>query len=212
MPSMDEQTTPDSPKNPTSPAPSSAANVSEPKPKSAENQTPVADRLPTWLKFILVVLPLVAVLISLCSLGVSCTSLRYSMGYTRQYEDHDVVARVLGVKAVLKGWSATSTNAELTVDVAIINRGNQTEIIREAFLCYSETNDFNGNGIVRERGNSQTSIQLNKGDRRVLHLSTPFSSYNTNKRQWLGIALRAVAPNADDIEVVWPVCTIELVS
>jgi hypothetical protein len=178
-------------------------------PKPDAPVAPVAERLPAWLKLVLVILPAGAFLVSMASLGVSFWSLRYSMGYARPHEDHDLVARVLGVSALTKGFSSINTNGELTVDVAVINRGNQKEIVREAFLCYSDTNNFAVRGRTWFRTET-LNVQLDKWEKRVFHLSNSFNPENTGKRMWLGVAVRAVAPNADDLEVSWPVCEINL--
>jgi hypothetical protein len=208
---MENNTTTDGAKDPPSPiVPAVVPSSPEPNQKDSDRAVSVADQLPTWLKLVLIVLPVLAFIISLFSLGVSVKSLRFSMGYTRPYEDHDVVARVLGVTARPKTVSSIVTNGELFVDLALINRGNQTEIIRTASLCYSGSKDFNVRRLDWPPDNKQMNLQLNKGERRVLHLLTPFSSANTGTRMWLGVAVRAIAPNADDTEIVWPVCEIEL--
>jgi hypothetical protein len=120
------------------------------------------------------------------------------------------VAKVLGVTAYPKGFSPISTNADVVVDLAVVNRGNQNEIIREAFLCYAETANFNSGGASWSRDTPPLNIQLAKGDKRVVRLSNVFNSLNTGKRLWLGVALRAVGPNADDLEITWPICEINL--
>lgn len=183
---------------------------SEKKEKDSKPEPSVAERLPKWMKWFLVILPALAFIISLCSLFVSFSSMRYSMGFTRQYEDHDVIAKVLGVSTLTKGFSTIVTNGELSVNIALINKGNQKEIIRDAFLCYSESEDFQTRGRTWQRSGQPLNIQLDKGEKRVLHLLTPYNDGNTGKRLWLGIVVRAIAPNADDIEVLWPVCQIEL--
>jgi hypothetical protein len=190
------------PTNPESPKEIVAAQPMHPATETKnEPTTPEAKKLK---------LGCIPILISTAAFCVSLFSLEYNLGYIRPHEDHDVVARVLGVSAFTKGFSTIVTNGELSVDLAIINKGNQTEIIREAFLCYSDSKEFGQRGRTWQRDNPQMNSQLNKGEKRVLHLSTPFNSVNTGKRMWLGLAVRAVAPNADDIEIVWPVCEIEL--
>jgi hypothetical protein len=196
--------------NPSTNVPAAAMPGSDPIQKQPDSPSTIADRLPRWLKLVLVIVPVLAFIISLFSLVVSISSLRFSMGYTRLHEDHDVVARVLGVTALPKGISSIETNGELFADVALINKGNQKEIIREAFLCYADTNDFHMRGRTWQRSNPGLNVQLDKDEKRVLHLLTPFSSINTGKRMWLGVAVRAIAPNADDLEIVWPVCEINL--
>ena len=184
---MENPTTPDGAKDiPTPTTPVLAPPNPEPGQKNPERVVPVAERLPTWVKLVLVVLPVLAFIISIFSLSVSVKSLRFSMGYTRPYEDHDLIARVLGAEAFTKGVSSIVTNGELIVNLALINKGNQTEIIREVFLCYSDTNVFYGRGMSWERNNPQLNIQLIKGERRVIRLATVFSSINTGKRMWLG--------------------------
>ena len=179
------------------------SNAGEQKPPTPEQHVDLPSGLVRWLK----VVPVFAVLISLVSLGVSIQSCRFAMGYARPNEDHDVVAKVLGVRTLLKGFGAT-TNAELRVDIAVINRGNQKEIIRDGQLCYSDTQNMQS--ATRTVPTQFQDVLLDKGEKRVLHLVTPFNEVNTGKRLWLGVEIRAVAPNADDILVTWPVCQIEL--
>jgi len=178
-------------------------------PEKHESQTPASapSELPNWLKVFLVIVPAIALLVSACSFMVAYRALRFSMGYSRPNEDHDVVARVLKVST-----RYGMTGSELFVDLALINKGNQNEIIRDAFLCYAPNDDFqsSASGRTLQFTGEQLNIQLSKGDRRVLHLSTPFNSFNTGKKMWLGVAVRAIAPNADEIEIAWPVCEINL--
>lgn len=157
---------------------------------------------PSWLPII----------ISAAALCVSLFTLSFNLGLIRPHEDHDVVARVLGVSALTKGFSSIQTNGEISLKLALINRGNQTEIIRETFLCYSETKELDQRSRTWRNFEPQQIVQLSKGEKRLLHITAPFSSMNTDKRLWLGIGVKAVAPNADDIEVVWPVCEINLPS
>jgi len=150
------------------------------------------------------------IVISIGALLVSFFSLGYNLGYLRPHEDHDAVAKVLGVRTLLKGFSSVGTNGELVIDIAVINRGNQTEIIRDVFLCYSDSKDFNGRARAWQHSEGARNVQLPRGEKRALRISTQFNSLNTGKRMWLGVAARAIAPNADDTEVVWPVCEINL--
>jgi hypothetical protein len=196
--------------DPSQSVPTNAIPNSEPNQKMPEPPVSVAVQMLGRLKSVITYVPLLAIIISLCALAVSMASLSLSMGYIRPIEDHDVVARVLGVSALTKGYSSLVTNGELFVDVALINKGNQKEIIREAFLCYSDNRDFQDRGRSWQRNNTQLNVQLEKGEKRVQHISTPFNSVNTGKRMWLGVAVRAIAPNADDVEIIWPVCEIEL--
>ena len=181
-------------------------------PQKPKPETRVAAELPGWLKTLLVVMPLLAFGVSVFSLWISFQSMRFTTGHTRLHEDHDVVAKVLGVIPLTPRQSANGTNAELVIDIAVIHRGTQTEIIREALLYYAESTNFTASptGAIISRGFKPENVQLGKGDRQVLHLVTPWSSANTGKRLWVGVAVRAVAPNADDIEVLWPVCEINL--
>lgn len=202
MPCVDTSSNPDIP--PEFPTP--PAKPAKP-PQSQKEDGKKAVELPGWLKLVIVVTPLLALGVSIASLMISFKSFRFATGHARQNEDHDVVAKVLGVSAYTKGFSSTATNGELVVDVALINRGNQNEIIRGAILYYSENTNFNN--FASEHFEPK-NFQLSKGDRRVLHLATAFNSSNTGKKLWLGVAIRAVAPNADDTQVLWPVCQIEL--
>lgn len=177
----------------------------EPQPKPVV----VADNIPTWLKTILVVLPILAFVVSLFSLFISFRTSQFSLGYRRGYQDHDVVAKVLGMSAIPKGTSSIVTNGEVFVDLALINNGNQREIIREAFLCYAPSNDFE-HLVSWQRDTAPLNLQLDRGERRALHLLNPFNAANTGRPMWLGVAVRAIAPEGDDIQVVWGVAAIEL--
>lgn len=158
------------------------------------------------------VVPALALIVSIFALSISWMAHRFARGYIRPHEDHDVVVKVLGVYAPTKGFSSLGTNGEIFVDLAFINRGNQREIIRDAFLCFADSNDFSGTHWTRivDPSKPGLNIQLDKGDRQVVRLLNPFDAGNTGRRMWLGVGVRVIAPNADDVEVRWPVCEINL--
>ena len=153
-------------------------------------------------------LAITSLVVALISLVFTVISNSYNLGFIRQREDHDVVARVVKATFVTKGFSVTDTNGELYVELAVINRGNQTEIIRDAFLCYSGSQSF----VERSRSlNDQPlNLQLAKGEKRVLRLSAARGSIFGQGKVWLGVGIRSIAPNADDIECVWPVAQVEI--
>ena len=184
------------------------ANPPSPSLPRPKPQVSIADRLPPWLKWVLVIVPLLSFGIAAASFLVALTALRFNLGFTRLHEDHDVVGRVLDVRLFPKTMSKSGTNAELFVDLALINRGNQKEIIQDAFVCYAADTNFQARAAIRQY--EPTPIQLDRGDKRLLQLHEVYHSLNTGKKMWLGVIVRAIAPNTDDTEVVWPVCEIDL--
>lgn len=153
-----------------------------------------------------------AALIAWVSLFVAGLTYLHETGHIRSAEDHDVVARVIQVVPILEGY--TDEAPHLRVDVAFINRGNQTEIIRDVFLCYSPTNDFWTSGasssVVVDGPDS--NFMLASGEKRVVRLKDKFNPMNTGEQMWLGVGVRAIAPNAEDIVSRWEVCQINLSS
>jgi hypothetical protein len=145
---------------------------------------------------------------SLPSLAISSLALLVSTGYLRPHEEHDVVARMLKLTFVTASLSST-TNSELYLDLALINRGNQTEIIRNAFVCYSDTKDFVTSYRTSAIRPQDLNLQLPKGEKQVLHLTVDRSAF-VGRHMWLGVGVRAIAPNADDIQSIWPVAEISL--
>ena len=148
----------------------------------------------------------VPMIISVAALSVSFFSLGYNLGYIRPHEDHDVVGRLIGMRVITNGISANPTNRQLVADIALINRGNQTEIIRNAFLgyCYSDHNhNFSDERMIKRNQNQQLNMQLAKGDRQVLHISTPLDFASRGAELMISVGVVAIGSNADDIETVW---------
>ncbi len=172
---------------------------------------------PSWLKKEMGIIPLIAIFISGWSLyiakeslRISNDSLRFSMGYVRSFEDHDVIAKVLEVAPHLRAPEIGRTNAELCVDLALINKGNQKEIIREVLMCYAQDTNISSGVYSPVFSTEQMNFQLDKGERRVMHMVDRFHSLNTGKGMWLGVIVRAIDPKGDDIQVAWPVCPFNL--
>lgn len=118
---------------------------------------------------------------------------------------HDVLARVLRVGTVPRGFSEEDTNGLAYVDLALINNGNQSEIIRRVTLYYDE-NESDGGIVSPQILNSQ----LPKGDKQVLHLVLDRKSAFTGNYLFLKVGVTAIAPDAEDIESKWIVAKMNL--
>jgi hypothetical protein len=121
--------------------------------------------------------------------------------------NHDVVARVLKLGVVLRDYSPEDTNGFAYVDLALINNGNQTEIIRRVTFYYAE-NEMADDGPFSPR---VLNSQLVKGDKQVLHLLLDRSAFK-NKNFWLKVGVTAIGPNAEDLESKWLVAKLSLAS
>jgi hypothetical protein len=121
--------------------------------------------------------------------------------------NHDVVARVLKVGVVLRDYSYEDTNGFAYVDLALINNGNQSEVIRRVTLYYAETEAADDGAFSPRILNSL----LAKGEKQVLHLVLDRSAFR-NKDFWLKVGVTAIAPNAEDIESKWLVARLNLAS
>jgi hypothetical protein len=119
---------------------------------------------------------------------------------------HDVIAKVLKFRPVMAGYSSEDTNGLAYIDLALINNGNQSEIIRRVNFYYYDKEDANG-GITESHA---INSQLPKGDKQVLHLVLDRGSTFTGKTVWLYIGVTAIGPDAEDIESKWLVTSFTL--
>ncbi len=117
---------------------------------------------------------------------------------------HDVIARVLRANFVLRGYSPEDTNGLAYVDLALINNGNQSEIIRYVTFYY---NDGSGGTINDPR---IINLQLPKGDKQVLHLVLTRRFVFTGKDVEVDVGVTAIGPDAEDIESKWSVTKFSL--
>jgi hypothetical protein len=150
----------------------------------------------------------VAIFFSTASLIISVIALLFSMEYLRPHEEHDVIATVLKMKMAM-GNPGTTNNGELYLDLALINRGNQTEIIRSATLYFSENENYAQGAAYQVQ---TLNLQLTKGEKYVVHLIADRDTVFSGKHLWVNVGVTAIAPNADDILSVWPVGQITLAS
>jgi len=120
---------------------------------------------------------------------------------------HDVLAKVLRLGVVMRDYSREDTNGFAYVDLALINNGNQTEIIRRVTLYYAESEKADDGPFSPRILNSQ----LTKGDKQVLHLLLDRSAFS-NKDFWLKLGVTAIGPDAEDIESKWLVAKLNLAS
>lgn len=132
-----------------------------------------------------------------------------SIDYIRPRIIHDVAGRVLNVVFYTRGMSKLDTNGLFFVDLALINRGNQNEIIRHAKLSFADDKDFRTNHI-RSIEEEKMDFVLTPGEKRVLRLNADRGIAFSGKRMWLGVTVRSIAPTAEDLDCHWPICTIEL--
>ena len=91
---------------------------------------------------------------------------------------------------------------ELYVEVALINRGTQAEIVRELHLHWSDGEVPNQGGYVLTHVLNQ---RIEKGDKQVVRASiTNFMMFD-EKQKWLRVGVVGIAPDATDIESLWPI-------
>ena len=147
-----------------------------------------------------------ALFLSMASLLISLIALLFSMEYLHPHEEHDVIATVLEMKTIMSD-SETTNNGELYFDVAFINRGNQTEIIRNITLYFSENENY-AQGCTYEI--HKLDLLLSKGEKHVEHVIADRRSVFAGKQLWVNIGVTAIAPDADDIESIWPLGQITL--
>jgi hypothetical protein len=219
------------PENQDGPSPSSlqcSANSGEtPTTKAAETVSAKQKNWWNWLKEHAAAVAILMSLVSLVFTGLtSCNSTRSANAATRSataaalsasaaltnadwaaYQrnpDHNVIARVLRIQTVLRGWSSEDTNGFAYVDLALINNGNQSEIIRRVRLYFFDSADATGGPYSTRILNTL----LPKGEKQVLHLV--IDRMALTNRVWLKIGVTAVAPDASDIESTWPVARISM--
>ena len=106
----------------------------------------------------------------------------------------------------MRGMSDDDTNGFAYVDLALINNGNQSEIIRRVTLYYYDAEDANGGGLSPHILNTQ----LTRGDKQVVHLVLDRKAVFTGKDVWLKVGVTAIAPDAEDIESKWLVAKFTL--
>lgn len=138
------------------------------------------------------VLSVIPIVISCIALSVSIT-----VAYLQNRVHHDLAARV--VRATL---SILEQPTELYVETAVVNRGNQSEIIREIRLLVSDDEKMQGGATIFRWVLNQ---RIEKGDKQVFkHSITNFHSFE-GKSKWMNIEVVAIAPDLRDITCVWPV-------
>jgi hypothetical protein len=172
-----------------------------PPPTAGKEKKTVKERL---LDFAINSLPALVI-----STVVSVIGLMFAQGYLSPHENHDVVARTLKVNFEPGPFASQGTNGELYADIAVINRGNQTEIIRDVFFCGSDQAQFSDS--YKEYTPGGINFQLKPGDKHVFHLSAfGRNSSLYGKKFQLGLGVMAIAPDANDIVCTWKVSEITL--
>lgn len=119
---------------------------------------------------------------------------------------HDVIATVLRFSTIMAGWSSEDTNGLAYVDLALINNGNQSEIIRRVTFYYCDRDDPNSGMTEPHFLNSQ----LPKGDKQVIHLKLDRRSAFSGKAVWFYMGVTAIGPDAQDLESRWLVTNFTL--
>jgi hypothetical protein len=109
---------------------------------------------------------------------------------------HELRARVLRVGTVIRGWSEEDTNGLAYIDLALLNDGNQSELVRRVAIYYDSDELKDGGPVSHKILNSV----LVKGDRQVLHLLLDHQSVFTGKDVWLKLGVVAIGPDAEDLE------------
>jgi hypothetical protein len=113
---------------------------------------------------------------------------------------HELVARVLKVGLYLRGWGPSdNTNGVAFIDVALINNGNQSEILRRATLYYADSTNENRTQETYQLLNTQ----IPKGDKQVLHLVLDHGAAFVSKPMYVSVGLTAIGAEAEDIESIW---------
>ncbi|HWD93426.1 MAG TPA: hypothetical protein VG938_13875 [Verrucomicrobiae bacterium] len=116
-------------------------------------------------------------------------------------QDHDVIAKVLQVIFHSSIWRAENTNDSPYIDLALMNRGNQSEIIRRVDFYYSTST----NNPAKSTETHVLNLQLPKGDKEVLHFTLNRKSIFTGKLTWLSVGVTAISPDGEDLESEWKV-------
>jgi len=112
---------------------------------------------------------------------------------------HDVTARILKSNFVLRGYSSEDTNGLVYIDLALINNGNQSEIIRRVTFYY----DDGSSGTAYEP--HILNLQLAKGDKQISHFVLNRKQVFVGTAVRVDIGITAVGPDAKDIESRWMV-------
>ena len=144
----------------------------------------------SWTQF------LISTLIAIIGVGVSAW-----VAYIQNREHHDLVAKVLKIGFLPAGLRGQ--NGELYVDIGVVNRGNQAEIIRRLFLQISGTGEYSGfSQFIDARFVNQ---RIEKGDKQVVRASiTNFMDFGGQQRL-LSVGIVGIAPDASDVKCVWPI-------
>lgn len=112
---------------------------------------------------------------------------------------HDVIGRVLQVGSILRDKPIEFSNSVAYVDLALINNGNQSEVIRRVTLYYEATENA-PYGVVNSR---ILNSQLLKGDKQVLHFTVDRNNVYGLSNVWVKVGVTMIGPDANDIESKW---------
>jgi hypothetical protein len=109
------------------------------------------------------------------------------------------------LESLVKIWNSASRDRGHPLDLALVNRGNQTEIIRSGFLLSSTNRD----NLDSRFSFVALNEQLPKGEKKVVRLVDRISTFD-GTRKWLGVGVTVIDSDANDVETVWPITEINI--
>jgi hypothetical protein len=138
------------------------------------------------------VLPTLSLILSAIALSISTR-----VAYIQYWPHNEVVARAINFSFMPGNGN---TDPDISVDVAVVNRGNQAEIIRGLVLSYSYSNTL--------RADTQAFKELNqrieKGGKEVFRLKPHRDSVCVDHPVTISVGVVAIGPDLSDIESIWP--------
>jgi len=143
---------------------------------------------------------IITTLISIAALFVA-----FWFPYLDKRENHELVARALDPQFQP---GTNSNDAVFYVELALINRGNQSEIVRAVNLSLSDLNDSRSSQMAVFP--HKLNQRIERGDRHVVRVSISDFRAFESKPKLLTVSVIAMAPDGTDIESSWPVLVCDI--